>query len=78
MRHKQQNGALQLSRWVWCMWASYMYRNSILGELAWTTDKWFWVNSNIILYKAVSYATKELKNNGVLKFKTLYTLICGL
>ena len=29
-------------------------------ELAWTTDKQFRVISNIVLFKAVSYTTKEI------------------
>ena len=31
-------------------------------RLAWATDKWFQVISNIMLFKTVSYTTKKLKN----------------
>ena len=31
-------------------------------ELAWATDKWLWVINHIMLFRTVSYITKELKN----------------
>ena len=34
-------------------------------ELAWVTDKWLWVISNIMLFKAFSYINKKLKNKAV-------------
>ena len=31
-------------------------------ELAWATDKWLRIMSNVMLFKTVSYSTKKLKN----------------
>ena len=47
---------------------------SLKEELAWATDKWFWVISNIMLFKTASYTTKKLKNKVQI---VLYVLLCG-
>ena len=41
-------------------------------ELAWATDRWLWVISNITLFKTVSYTTEELKTKGILSLKQYY------
>ena len=35
-------------------------------ELAWAIDKWLRVISNTMLFKTVSYTTKNLKNKAIL------------
>ena len=42
-------------------------------ELAWATDKWFRITSNIIL----SYTTKEIKNKAISSLQILHVLLCG-
>ena len=44
-------------------------------ELAWAIDKQLWV---IMLFKTVSYTTKEVKNEALLSLKLiLYVFLCG-
>ena len=40
-------------------------------ELAWATDKWLQVISNIILFKAVNYTTKKLKNKAAISLNNI-------
>ena len=37
--------------------------------LAWVMDKLFWVINNIMLSKAFSYTTKQLKNKAIINLK---------
>ena len=38
-------------------------------ELAWAIEKWLWVISNTMLFKTVSYTTKNLRNKVILNLK---------
>ena len=47
------------------MYVNVCVSRHLKEELAWAMDKWFWVISNKMLFKTVSYTTKNLKNKAI-------------